>query len=107
MIAHARYCNGPRPSRPLDSGVNNLSIPRDADLEAAEGNETAGLRNILPDMADDSGRPSPGFLAPLIAAEGRSSMLSHASIPGSSTPGSAAAQTLDYIMHQSSNRADN
>jgi len=53
MTAHARYCNGPRPSRPLDSKVNDLNIPRDADLEAAEGSETVGQRNILPDLADD------------------------------------------------------
>ncbi len=51
--------------------------------------------------------PSPGFLAPLIAAGGRSSMLSPASIPGSTNPGSAASQALDSIMHQSLEGVDN
>ncbi len=34
-------------------------------------------------------------------------MLSPASIPGSTTPGSVAAQAMDSIMHQSSEGFDN
>ncbi len=58
-------------------------------------------------MVEGNGAPSQGFLAPLLATEGRSNMLSPAAIPRSSTPGSAAAQTLNSIMHQSSEGVDN
>jgi len=66
-----------------------------------------GRRNTLLNLAEGSGRPSPGFLAPLIAAGSKSSMLSPTLIPGSTTPGSDAAQALDYIMHRSSQGVDN
>ena len=42
--------------------------------------------------------PSPGFLAPLIAADRRSNMMSLVAIPGSTTLGNAAAQALQALM---------
>jgi hypothetical protein len=46
--------------------------------------------------------PSPGFLAPLIAAGRRSNTLSPATIPGSTTPCNAAAHALQALMLHSS-----
>ena len=101
MEAHARFCNGSRPSRSLEhvaSGSNGNNIEA---LEAVEGNETpftSGRVNNSRYMTEGSGMPSPGFLAPLIVAGGRSSMLSPAGIPRSTTHGSADEQALNSIM---------
>ena len=59
---------------------------------------TACLANNSQRMEEGIGEPSLGFLAPLIVAGKRRSMLSPATIPGSTTPGNAAAQALNAIM---------
>ncbi len=84
MGAHARSCNKSRPSRPLEPATSDSRGTIIAESAAVEGSETpstAGRLNNSHNLAEGSGAPSHGFLAPLIAVGGKSSMLSPAAIP--------------------------
>jgi len=80
------------------------------DAEAGRGSETpssAGHISGSRTLAEGSGRPSPGFPAPLIAVGERSNMISPSAIPGSSTPRSTTAQAINFLMLQSPEEEEN
>ncbi len=109
---HARSCSGTRPSRPLELAASRSREEGNENVE--ETPSTAGLatsmhRTGLGSNASDPERenPSPGFLAPHIAASTRSNMLSPATIPRYTTPGSATAQAINALMLHSSEGEEN
>ncbi len=82
--AHARFCSGPRPSRPLEPLASCLLGIDNEDSGAGGGSgtpSTVGRVDNSRRLAGGSVEPSLGFLALLIAVGGRSIMLSPATIP--------------------------
>ncbi len=101
--AHSRSCGEHRPSRPLAS----IASVSDGDGGVFHGSPAEPYLSLISRNLHAEGssqgeeRASQCFLPPLIAAGRRSSMMSPASQPGSSTPGSAATQALQAMMRNS------
>ena len=92
--AHARPCSGTRPLRPLEpiaGGQGGDGVGDRVNGQRGEPSDPDILQQQVRGDRPGGENSSPGFLPPLIAASRRSIMMSPALIPGSSTPGSAAA----------------
>jgi hypothetical protein len=102
--AHARSCSGTRPPRPLNSVASGSCV--DGGGQGVRRVEASPVRTSEDrgGSRPEEGNSSPGFRPPLIAAGGRINMLSPTVNPGSSTPGSAAAQALQALMLYSGGR---